>query len=190
MRSPPIFTAVASLYWHTKKVANHLIIRNRSRNLCKSPNNHVEIKSNALLEGRPVEHRQKNLPNLDRLGCACRHASCYLQKGMTFGFNIVDLGFYKCTFIVYQYKLTTAVYYIFSCSITCLKKLIKKNYLYQSENITRKYDVSLLYLLKPLVTLVMITLATNFAFAICKTVKGRALLLRGGKGGDFLEFTT
>ena len=143
MRSPPIFTAVASLYWHTKKVANHLIIRNRSRNLCKSPNNHVEIKSNALLEGRPVEHRQKNLPNLDRLGCACRHASCYLQKGMTFGFNIVDLGFYKCTFIVYQYKLTTAVYYIFSCSITCLKKLIKKNYLYQSENITRKYDVGI-----------------------------------------------
>ena len=62
---------------------------------------------------------------------------------MTFGFNIVDLGFYKCTFIVYQYKLTTAVYYIFSCSITCLKKLIKKNYLYQSENITRKYDVGI-----------------------------------------------
>ena len=41
--------------------------------------------------------------------------------------------------------------------------------------------VYLLYLLKPLVTLVVITLATNFAFAICKTVKGRALL-RGGKG--------
>ena len=131
-----------------------------------------------------MEHRQKNLPNLDRLGCACHHASCYLQKGMTFGFNIVDLGFYKCTFIVYQYKLTTAVYYIFSCSITCLKKLIKKNYLYQSENITRKYDVYLPYLLKSLVTLVMITLATNFAFAICKTVRGRALL-RGGKGAIF-----
>ena len=131
-----------------------------------------------------MEHRQKNLPNLDRLGYACHHASCYLQKGMTFGFNIVDLGFYKCTFIVYQYKLTTAVYYIFSCSITSLKKLIKKNYLYQSENITRKYDVYLLYLLKPLVTLVMITLATNVAFAICKTVRGRALL-RGGKGRFF-----
>ena len=120
------------------------------------------------------------------------HASCYLQKGMTFDFNIVDLGFYKCTFIVYQYNLTTTVYYIFSCSITCLKKLIKKNYLYQSENITRKYDLYLLYLLKPLVTLVMITLATNIAFAICKTVKGRALLR--GQGGrllpTFLEFTT
>ena len=54
----------------------------------------IEIKSDALLEGRWYIGRK-----IRQIGAEWAvHASCYLQKGITFYFNIGDLGFFLSHF--------------------------------------------------------------------------------------------
>ena len=51
----------------------------------------IEIRSDALLEGQWYAGRK-----LRQIWAEWAvHANCYLQKGITFYFNIGDLGFYK-----------------------------------------------------------------------------------------------
>ena len=67
----------------TKKVAKHIIGKNGSRDLYRSPNhqygNHISCPY-----GGPVVHRQKTTPNMGRLGCVCQVLS---PKGHDFSFQ-------------------------------------------------------------------------------------------------------
>ena len=54
-----------------KKVAKHIIGKNGSRDLYRSPN-HQYGNHMSCPYGGPVVHRQKTPPNMGRLGCVCQ----------------------------------------------------------------------------------------------------------------------
>ena len=66
-----------------KKVAKHIIGKNGSRDLYRSPN-HQYGNHMSCPYGGPVVHRQKTPPNMGRLGCVCQVLS---SKGHDFSFQ-------------------------------------------------------------------------------------------------------
>ena len=74
-------TAVASLYSHKKKCAKHLIRKNGTRDLWRSPNHQYWNKKRCPFGG-PVRYTGRKIPQIGAEWAV--HASCSLQKASLF----------------------------------------------------------------------------------------------------------
>ena len=84
-------TTVASLYWHTKKLPSTSLVKMAQGTFIEAQITNMEIICHAHMEGRWYTGRKLYQIWADW----AVHARCYLQKGMTFHFNIGDFGFLK-----------------------------------------------------------------------------------------------
>ena len=86
-----LVTTVASLYWHKKKLPSTSLVKMAQGTFIEAQITNMEIICHAHMEGRWYTGRKLYQIWADW----AVHARCYLQKGMTFHFNIGDFGFLK-----------------------------------------------------------------------------------------------